>query len=82
MPCLPWHVKRWLFSWKDTSTRHFAETGRSRWTGLDLKWAQLRLQALNAAQSLAGLGQLNSLGLHKLTGNRAGYWALTINGPY
>lgn len=71
-----------ILTWKDASTRRFAESGRGRWSGLDTSRAQARLQALNAAKTLTGLGQLKSLGLHKLTGNRAGHWALTINGPY
>jgi len=71
-----------IASWKDARTRRFAETGRSRWSGLDVGRANARLQALNAAKSLEGLGRLRSIGLHKLTGSRAGYWAMTINGPF
>ena len=71
-----------IVSWKDARTRRFAETGRSRWSGLDVARANARLQALNAAKSLDGLGKLRSVGLHKLSRDRAGYWALTINGPY
>ena len=70
-----------ILTWKDASTRRFADTGRSRWSGLNETRAQARLQALNAAKTLTGLGQLKSLGLHKLTGNQAGHWALTINRP-
>lgn len=69
-------------SWKDASARRFAETGKNRWRGLDVEVAKERLQALHAAKSLEGLGRLRSLGLHKLTGNRAGAWAMTINGPW
>ena len=50
--------------------------------GLDTEVAKERLQALHAARSLEGLGRLRSLGLHKLSGNRAGAWAMTINGPW
>lgn len=71
-----------IVSWKDASTRRFAETGRSRWTGLDISRARMRLQALNAATVLDDLGRLDSVGLHRLSGDRAGYWAITINGPY
>lgn len=71
-----------IVSWKDASTRRFAETGRSRWTGLDISRARMRLQALNAATVLDDLGRLRSVGLHRLSGDRAGYWAITINGPY
>jgi proteic killer suppression protein len=56
-------------------TRRFAETGKSRWRGMDAEIAKERLQALHAAKSLQGLGQLRSLGLHKLTGSRSGSWA-------
>jgi proteic killer suppression protein len=73
---------RMIVSWKDASTRRFAETGRSRWSGLDVGKARARLQALNAARTLQGLGQLRSVGLHRLTGDRAGYWAMMITGPY
>jgi proteic killer suppression protein len=71
-----------IVSWKDASTRRFAETGRSRWTGLDISRARMRLQALNAATVLDDLGRLRSVGLHRLSGDRAGYWTITINGPY
>lgn len=75
-------LSRMIVSWKDASTRRFAETGRSRWTGLDISRARMRLQALNAATVLDDLGRLRSVGLHRLSGARAGYWAITINGPY
>jgi plasmid maintenance system killer protein len=39
-------------------------------------------QALHAAKSLDGLGKLRILGLHKLSGDRSGSWAMTINGPW
>jgi len=71
-----------ITSWKDAATRRFAETGRGRWSGLDQAKAMRRLQALNAATTLADLGRLKSLGLHKLSGDLAGCWAMTINGPY
>jgi proteic killer suppression protein len=66
-------------SWRDASTRRFAETGKSRWRGMDAEIAKERLQALHSAKSLQGLGQLRSLGLHKLTGSRRDSWAMTIN---
>jgi toxin HigB-1 len=59
-------------SWRDTSTRRFAETGKSRWRSLDADVATERLQALHAAKSLEGLGRLRSVGLHKLSGNHPG----------
>jgi len=40
------------------------------------------LAALNAATTLADLSPLKSLGLHKLSGDRRGQWAMTISGPW
>ena len=66
----------------DTATRQFVETGKSRFSGLDPSKAMARLNVLNAAQSLDDISPLRSIGLHKLTGNRKGQWAMTINGPW
>ena len=49
---------------------------------LDAALAHQRLAELNAARSLAALNPLRSIGLHKLKGDRAGYWAININGPW
>ena len=38
--------------------------------------------ALNAAKTLRDLSPLKSVGLHKLKGDRAGQWAMTVNGPW
>jgi proteic killer suppression protein len=40
------------------------------------------LAVLNAATSLNDLSPLKSVGLHKLTGDRKGQWAMTVNGPW
>lgn len=40
------------------------------------------LVSLDAATALTDLSPLRSVGLHKLTGNRKGYWAMTVNGPW
>lgn len=40
------------------------------------------LAALDAATSLNDLSPLKSVGLHKLSGDRKGQWAMTINGPW
>lgn len=70
-------------SWSSGATRRFAETGKAtRFRGLDVEKAQNRLATLDAASSLAELSPLRSVGLHKLTGDRAGQWAMTINGPW
>ena len=39
-------------------------------------------RALDAATSLKDLSPLKSVGLHKLSGDRAGQWAMTVNGPW
>ncbi|MDH3692511.1 MAG: type II toxin-antitoxin system RelE/ParE family toxin, partial [Gammaproteobacteria bacterium] len=44
--------------------------------------AQDLLAALDAATSLKDLSPLQSVGLHKLKGNRKGQWAMTVNGPW
>lgn len=67
---------------KNSATRQFAETGKSKFSGMDEKIARRRLAQLNAANSLEALGKLNSLGLHKLKGNLKGYWSIDINGPW
>lgn len=66
----------------DTATRQFIETGKSRFSGLDLVKAMARLNVLNTARSLDDISPLRSIGLHKLTGDRKGQWAMTINGPW
>jgi len=37
------------------------------------------LAALNVATTLRDLSPLKSVGLHKLKGDRAGQWAMTVN---
>jgi toxin HigB-1 len=69
-------------SWANSTTRKFAEEGKSRFSGLDEESAIDLLAALDAASSLKDLSPLKSVGLHKLTGNRKGQWAMTINGPW
>ncbi|KKB12193.1 plasmid maintenance system killer protein [Devosia geojensis] len=69
-------------SWANGATRQFAETGKSRFSGLDTARAQRRISDLNAISSLDQISPLKSLGLHKLSGGRKGHWAITINGPW
>ncbi len=69
-------------SWANSTTRRFAEDGKSKFSGLDEEFALDLLAALNAATSLNDLSPLRSVGLHKLTGDRRGSWAMTINGPW
>jgi proteic killer suppression protein len=67
---------------KGSATRQFVEGRRSRFRGLDEALARQRLTELNAATSLAAITPLRSIGLHKLKGDRAGYWAINVNGPW
>jgi proteic killer suppression protein len=69
-------------SFRDTATERFAGGGRSRFSGLDEQKARLRLDQLNAAVTPQSMGVLRSVELHMLKGNRAGHWAVTINGPW
>lgn len=54
----------------------------SRFRGIDVEAAQDLLAALDAATSLKDLSPLQSVGLHKLKGDRKGQWAMTVNGPW
>jgi proteic killer suppression protein len=69
-------------SWKTAATRRFAETGKSKFRGLDIGKALTRLQLLDATTKLDELSPLASIGLHRLSGARKGQWAMTINGPW
>ena len=69
-------------TWANTATRRWAEEGKNRFSGLDEKRAALRVDQLNAAVSPQSLGALKSVGLHRLSGSRAGQWAITVNGPW
>jgi toxin HigB-1 len=70
-------------SWADRSSQQFYEQGKlSRFRGLDVDTANELLAALDAATSLNDLSPLKSVGLHKLTGDRKGQWAMTVNGRW
>lgn len=69
-------------SWANSATRQFAESGKSKFSGMDADAAEDLIAALSAATSLDDLSPLKSVGLHKLTGSRKGQWAMTINGPW
>jgi len=72
-----------ISSWANTTSRRFYEQGKaSRFRGLDAEAAVDLLAALDAATSLQDLSPLKSVGLHKLSGDRAGQWAMTVNGPW
>ena len=67
---------------KCTPTRQFIEGGKVRFRGLDQALARQRLVELNAVPALSAFARLRSVGLHKLRGDRAGYWASNVNGPW
>ena len=70
-------------SFADGKTKRLFETGKaSRFSGLDVESAEEQLAVLDAATSLQDISPLKSVGLHKLTGNRKGQWAMTLNGPW
>jgi len=67
-------------SWRNRASRKVWEGERpNRFTGLDFEAATDLILALNAAKTLQDLGPLKSVGLHKLKGDRAGQWAMTVN---
>ena len=49
---------------------------------MDVAKEMARLQVLHAAASLDDIPPLKSVGLHALSGDRQGQWAMTINGPW
>lgn len=69
-------------SWANSATRRFAEEGKSKFSGLDLEVTLELLASLHAAASLSDLSPLKSVGLHKLSGDRKGQWAMKVNGPW
>jgi len=78
----PYYVWRMIRSIKGAATRQFVEAGKSKFSGLDIGLAYRRLSTLNAARKLDDLSRLRSVGLHKLLGDRAGFWAISVNGPW
>lgn len=69
-------------TWATGATRRFAEEGKSKFSGMDEDAALDLLAALDAATALTDLSPLKSVGLHKLSKDRKGQWAMTINGPW
>ena len=67
-------------SWANRAAeRLYEEDKASSFRGLKVETAQDLLAALDAATSLRDLSPLKSVGLHKLKGDRAGQWAMTVN---
>jgi toxin HigB-1 len=69
-------------TWKNRTTERFAREGKGRFSGLDQARAMARLQLLDSVRSLDEIPSLKSVGLHRLTGDRRGQWAMIINGPW
>ena len=69
-------------SWANGATRRFAESGKSKFSGLEARRADLLLRLLYRVRSLNEISPLKSVGLHPLKGERKGPWAITINGPW
>ncbi len=70
-------------SWADSKSRRFYDEGKThKFRSMDIETAEDLLATLDAATSLGDLSPLKSVGLHKLSGNRAGQWAMTVNGPW
>jgi len=70
-------------SWRNSQSRKVWEDERpNRFRSLDFDAAIDLLLALNIAETLQDLSPLKSVGLHKLSGDRKGQWAMTINGPW
>jgi proteic killer suppression protein len=67
---------------KGGATRQFVESGKSKFSRMDASIARRRIAQLDAAVSPQSLGRLNSVGLHKLTGDLREYWSIDINGPW
>jgi proteic killer suppression protein len=72
-----------ILSWANRHSQRFYEEGKTtKFRGMDSDAADDLLAALDAAESLQDLSPLKSVGLHKLTGDRSGQWAMTVNGPW
>ena len=71
-----------IVSFANRTTERFARGGKTKFAGLDTAKAMARLQVLHAATALDDIPPLRSVGLHALSGDRQGQWALTINGPW
>ncbi len=67
---------------RGAATRQFVELGKAKFSGLDADLARRRIATLNSASSLAELGKLQSVGLHKLKGELRNFWSIDINGRW
>ena len=72
-----------ITGYKNAKTRKVHQTGKPKgFSGLDGALAADTLNLVKAAPSLDVLKAFQRLRLHKLTGDRAGQWALSVNGPW
>jgi toxin HigB-1 len=65
-----------------SATARFLRQGKPKFSGLDEDLAKQRLAELHAAPSLADLGRLNSVGLHRLKGPLSDFWSIDANGRW
>jgi proteic killer suppression protein len=67
-------------SWRNAAARKLWDGEVPRqFRALDVEAATELLAALNIAKTLGDLSPLKSVGLHKLKGDRAGQWAISVN---
>jgi proteic killer suppression protein len=64
---------------KGSATRQFVEQGKSRFSGMDVALANRRLRQINTASNLQAIAGLNSVGLHKLKGDKRDFWSVDVN---
>jgi proteic killer suppression protein len=70
-------------SWANSASRKFYEQQKTiKFKGIDVEAAYDLLAVLEAAEALSDISPLKSVGLHKLKGDRAGQWAMIVNGPW
>jgi len=70
-------------SFANAATRKVYEGEQpNRFSGLDFDLASERLDSLEQAQTLAEIPPLKSIGQHQLKGDRAGQWAMKLNGRW
>lgn len=82
MACPSLYLAKVIVSFANRATERFARQGKSKFAGMDEAKAMARLKVLRAAHSIDDIPPLKSIGLHALSGDRKGQWAMTINGPW
>jgi toxin HigB-1 len=70
-------------SFGNRATEKLFRAGKSKFPGgLDTRRALVLMKMLDAAPNLEAISPLKSMGLHALSGDRKGFWAITVNGPW